>query len=76
MEYRLDYKARCNKCEQILGTVTETQSHITNKRKVDFMPFKPTQRTHTDGVVVLCPNCDEQIDITKNKNRIGQLSLL
>ena len=72
----MEYKARCNKCDEMLGTVTESVSHLTNKIRIDFMPLKPTRRTSTEGVVVLCPHCQEEIDITKNENRIGQLSLL
>ena len=69
------YKARCNKCETVLGAVEES-TNILGHFKVDFMPLKPTTRTSRDGVVVFCPSCNNKIDITKNENRLGQLTLL
>jgi hypothetical protein len=54
----------------------EESTNIFGHFKVDFMPLKPTTRATRDGVVVFCPSCNEKIDITKNENRLGQLSLL
>jgi hypothetical protein len=70
----VEYQSRCIKCDQILGSVTEGID-IWKQSRIDFMPLKPTLRKNRDGVVVFCPSCNLEVDITENSNRIGQLKL-
>ena len=68
----MEYEVRCNKCETLIGDVVEN----INKTKVDFTPTSTTQIKNSTDTIVFCPNCREELDITKNENRIGQLTLL
>ena len=68
----MEYKVRCNKCETLIGDVVENRSKTT----IDFTPATTTAIKNSENVIVFCPNCREEIDVTKNENRIGQLTLL
>jgi len=68
----MEYKVRCNKCKVLIGTVIENISKAT----VNFTPYTTTRIKNSENVIVFCPHCREELDITKNENRIGQLTLL
>ena len=68
----MEYKVRCNKCETLIGDVIEN----INKATVDFTPCTTTRIKNSEDVIVFCPNCQEELNITKNENRLGQLTLL
>jgi Zn finger protein HypA/HybF involved in hydrogenase expression len=72
----MEYTVRCNKCETLIGDVVESISEATSETVIDFKAHTTTQIKSSETMIVFCPNCREELDITKNENRIGQLTLL